>query len=174
MSQRYVIGIGSNIEPARNVPAVLEALRERFGAVAVSRIVHTRPVHMDTERDFYNLAVMVETDLGAEGLKAVCNAVEIARGRDRADPASPYKDRPADLDILFEVDETACDRARAIEEPYYRETVLDLLASTGILRDEPIALSYPVVAVRVGSDALGEAPATIHRQAGTGDVGVVE
>jgi len=163
MSHRYVIGIGSNIEPARNVPAVLEALRDRFGEVAVSRIVHTRPVHMDTERDFYNLAVMIETELEAAALKDVCNAIEIARGRNRADPGSPFKDRPADLDILFEVDASAAEKARAIEESYYRETVLDLLVSTGVIHDEAVSLSYPVVAVQLGSDALGEAPTTIHR-----------
>ena len=174
MSHRYVIGIGSNIEPARNVPAVLEALRDRFGRVAVSRILHTRPVHMDTERAFYNLAVMVETDLDATALKQVCNDIEIACGRNRGDPDSAIKDRPADLDILFEVTVSAGARARAIEEPYYREAVLDLLASTGLIEDQAVRLSYPVVAVQVGSDALGETPATIHRQAGTGDVGVVE
>lgn len=173
MMTRYVIGIGSNIEPARHVPAVLEALAARFGTVRVSRIVHTRPVHMATERDFYNLAVLIETALDEAALKAVCNAIEIACGRNRADPDSATKDRPADLDILFTVDGAAGERARAMDEPYYRETVLDLLASTGDI-EEGADLSYPVVRLRVGSDTLGEAPATIHRQARTGDVGVVE
>ncbi|MBD3618486.1 MAG: 2-amino-4-hydroxy-6-hydroxymethyldihydropteridine diphosphokinase [Chromatiales bacterium] len=173
MMTRYVIGIGSNIEPARHVPAVLEALAARFGTVRVSRIVHTRPVHMATERDFYNLAVLIETALDEAALKAVCNAIEIACGRNRADPDSATKDRPADLDILFTVDGAAGERARAMDEPYYRETVLDLLASTGDI-GEGADLSYPVVRLRVGSDTLGEAPATIHRQTRTGDVGVVE
>lgn len=174
MAHRFVIGIGSNIDPGQNVPAVLAALRDRFGRVAVSRIVHTRPVHMETDRDFYNLAVMVETELDEAALKQVCNAIETERGRDRSDPDSPLKDRPADLDILFRIDQTAVARARAIEEAYYRETVLDLLASIGVADAEAPRLSYPVVAIRIGSDTLGQAPATIHRQAGASDVRVVE
>ena len=171
--RRYVIGIGSNIAPDVNVPAVLRELARQFGRVRVSAIVYTRPVDMQTERDFYNLAVLVETDMDAVALKAVCNRIEIGRGRDRNDPERAHKDRPADLDILFELGADAAMQAAALDEPYYRETVIDLLVSTGDIDARGAPLAFPSVDVTLGSDALGKTPATVHWEAGAGDVRVV-
>jgi 7,8-dihydro-6-hydroxymethylpterin-pyrophosphokinase len=36
------VGIGSNIEPKRNIPHALAELRRRFGALTVSRFTPTR------------------------------------------------------------------------------------------------------------------------------------
>ncbi|HCC82569.1 MAG TPA: 7,8-dihydro-6-hydroxymethylpterin-pyrophosphokinase, partial [Methylophaga sp.] len=53
---------------------------------------------MNSHRDFLNTIVFVETDLSQRELKSFCNQIEINLGRDRDDPLSKTKDRPADID----------------------------------------------------------------------------
>ncbi|APZ42073.1 2-amino-4-hydroxy-6-hydroxymethyldihydropteridine diphosphokinase [Acidihalobacter ferrooxydans] len=167
----YVIGIGSNIAPERNVPRILRALLDQFGALRMSRIVRTRPVGMRTVADFLNLAVFVETDLDARALKAACNRIETALGRNRADPGSAHKDRPADLDILFPVLPGAPPRP-VVEGEYQRAVVAELLATLA-LAPPPAGLPRGE-AVDLGGVSAGEVAAAVHRQGGAGDEIVVE
>lgn len=167
----FVIGIGSNIAPERNVPHILRALLDRFGALRMSRILRTRPVDMASRAEFLNLAVFVETDLDAAALKQVCNRIETDLGRDRDDPDSARKDRPADLDILFPVVPERTLRS-VVEGEYQRPVVADLLAFLG-LGSVPNGLPAGE-AVDLGGVSAGEVAAAIDRQGGAGDVIVVE
>ena len=167
----FVIGIGSNIAPERNVPRILRALLAEFGALYMSRILRTRPVGMASQAEFLNLAVFVETGLDAAALKAVCNRIETGLGRDRDDPDSARKDRPADLDILFPVVPGQAFRP-TVEGEYQRPVVADLLAFLG-LGPAPDGLPGGE-AVDLGGVSAGEVAAAVDRQGGTGDVVVVE
>ncbi|WP_052064594.1 2-amino-4-hydroxy-6-hydroxymethyldihydropteridine diphosphokinase [Acidihalobacter prosperus] len=168
----YVIGIGSNIEPERNVPRIIDALLRRFGALRMSRILRTRPVDMASERDFLNLAIYAETALTASELKDVCNGIECALGRDRCDPERARKDRVADLDILFAlVPGVSAPSLTAVDGVYFRPVVADLY---GLLGLSPVAMESPGVPVCLDGASAGEVPAAIHLDRGTGQVVVVE
>jgi 2-amino-4-hydroxy-6-hydroxymethyldihydropteridine diphosphokinase len=126
-AHRYLIGIGSNIDPASNVARGLIALGELGSNLIASRVVETEPVGMVSQHDFHNLVVYLETDLDPVALKERFNQIETAFGRDRSDPLSPVKDRPLDLDILAEVTLTT-QWAGIMQEvdSYYRPLVEEL------------------------------------------------
>ena len=51
---RVYVGIGSNIEPGKNVRKGIRALQERFGALVISPVYESEPVGF-TGDNFYNL-----------------------------------------------------------------------------------------------------------------------
>ena len=74
------IGVGSNIDPAANVPAGLRALRNRLGPLACSTVYETEAVGFDGPA-FYNLVVRLDQPPELTALIAELRAVEEAFGR---------------------------------------------------------------------------------------------
>lgn len=101
----YLLGLGSNINPQQNFVAIIQALLAEFDHLHLSRVLTIPPIGMNSRHAFLNAVAFIETDLSATQLKAICNQIEIALGRDRDDPNSKIKDRPADLDILARFDD---------------------------------------------------------------------
>ncbi len=97
MGKAY-LSLGSNIAPEANLRSAMDALRARFGAVALSPIYRTAAVGFDGV-DFLNAAAVVESDLDAYALNDWLHALEDAHGRDRRGPR--FGDRPLDIDIVF-------------------------------------------------------------------------
>lgn len=82
----YILGIGSNIEPFKNVPGILDRLLDHFHQILISRILKTEAIGMLQDANpFLNFCIYVETDLKKEHLKNFCNSIEMALGRDRTD-----------------------------------------------------------------------------------------
>lgn len=168
----YVIGIGSNIDPEANVPRILDALLRHFGRLSMSRILRTQPVNMASAREFFNLAVLVETQIAPAALKDICNGIECALGRDRGDPSRALKDRVADLDILFTLGPREPLPALAqVDGVYFQPVVADIY---GLLGLSVPARGVAGVTIRLGEVSAGEVPATIHRDGRTGQIVVVE
>lgn len=95
---RAYLSLGSNLEPQRYLRAALEALRQRFGELAVSPAYRSKSVGFDGP-DFVNLAVGLDTDLSPEALNAWLHALEDLHGRRRDVPR--YSDRTLDIDIVL-------------------------------------------------------------------------
>lgn len=95
---RVYLSLGSNVEPQRYLPAALDELRARFGALAVSPAYRTKSVGFDGA-DFVNLAVGLDTDLSPAELNDWLHALEDRQGRRRDVPR--FSDRTLDLDIVF-------------------------------------------------------------------------
>ncbi len=95
---RVYVSIGSNVEPERNVRSCLQALRERFGPLALSTVYRSKAVGFEGA-DFLNLVVGFDTTLGAYGVVAELHAIEAAHGRRRDGPK--FADRWLDLDLLL-------------------------------------------------------------------------
>jgi len=96
----YLLGIGSNIEPQSNIAKIIHLLLCQFPRLSLSCVLKIPPIGMNSRRDFLNVVVFIETTMTEVDLKTICNDIEIALGRNRADPARKTKDRTADLDIL--------------------------------------------------------------------------
>ncbi|MCH8498386.1 MAG: 2-amino-4-hydroxy-6-hydroxymethyldihydropteridine diphosphokinase [Marinobacter sp.] len=156
----YLCGMGSNIDPADNIPRALARLSQTFGALRVSEIIHTPPYGMTSANSFLNALVMFETDHTQPQLKGWLNQLETGLGRDRDHPESSTRDRPMDIDILA-VREQPCFADVTLAEPYFRQ----LLAGA----PEPGACRRVVFADRW----LGEAPATIHWDERAGHIVVI-
>jgi len=160
----YLLGLGSNINPQQNFAAIVRLLLDHFDALHLSRVLHIPPVGMNSHRDFLNAVAFLETDIPEAELKTICNKIEIALGRDRDDPDSKYKDRPADIDILayFSSPTDWQSSASSITDEYFLYPLINELRA--FLTGETTA---PVMQMGtlVSTDGLtfGETAATIHR-----------
>jgi 2-amino-4-hydroxy-6-hydroxymethyldihydropteridine diphosphokinase len=103
MSRVFLCSMGANLAPELNFAKAREHV-SKLGTAYYSRAVYTKPVNMESEHDFLNALMLLETSLDATALKDHFNTIEVALGRDRNDPQCAIKDRPIDIDILCEVD----------------------------------------------------------------------
>lgn len=94
---RAWLSLGSNLEPERHLRAALRELRERFGALRVSRVYESEAVGFDGP-PFWNLAVGLESDLDPDALGAWLHELEDRLGRRRDQPR--YADRTLDIDVV--------------------------------------------------------------------------
>jgi 2-amino-4-hydroxy-6-hydroxymethyldihydropteridine diphosphokinase len=93
------IGVGSNINPEKNVREALRLLSLATRVMAVSTFYRTQPIERPEQPMFYNGIVEVETDLAAEDLKtSVLRVIEKSLGRRRSDDM--YAARTIYLDII--------------------------------------------------------------------------
>ncbi len=95
------LSVGSNIgDRLYHLVEAVRALRSYDGVevLAVSSIYETTPVGYADQADFLNVAVCVETAVGARGLLDVCQQIEQELGRERTIRWGP---RTVDLDILL-------------------------------------------------------------------------
>lgn len=160
--RRYIIGIGSNIDPAENVARGLKKLRACGERLVISRIWQTEPVNMVSDHPFFNLVAYLETALDADHLKKEFNALEESLGRDRSDPERAVKDRPLDLDILVQIiPNTEWDLIFPEVDEYYRPLLQELIA---FLRGHPVVegdADHVGGFVMIDGEKVGEHPREI-------------
>jgi len=99
---RYIVSIGSNINPSQHVPWVVRQMHQAFDEVVVSRFYRTQAFAMLSRYSFWNGAVMVRSDLSQDDLKKLLCDWEAESGRDRKHPQCSIRDRTLDLDILWQ------------------------------------------------------------------------
>ncbi len=137
-----LISLGSNIEKEKNISAALRALEAQpeISCMKVSSVFETKAIGADGtptgQKDFHNVAVLIETDLTFKQLRFFLRSVEGSLGRVRTD--DKFAARPIDLDIAL-----------------YGDSVLDL---EGSQVPDPDIVRYPHVAVPLADVA----PAWIH------------
>ena len=114
---RAFCALGSNIEPEKNLPAAVDALKQFGRIVSVSRVWESRPVDAPGQPDYLNAAVLMETQFSAAQLcRTAVPTIEEQLGRIR-DPANKYAPRTIDIDIvLYNRDILQVDR-RKIPDP---------------------------------------------------------
>jgi 2-amino-4-hydroxy-6-hydroxymethyldihydropteridine diphosphokinase len=94
---QVIIGIGSNIDPQKNIQKVREILAKEFQVLKESSFVETKPVGNPNQANFINGTILIQTDLSPEELKTRLCTIEVLLGRNRtSDRNSP---RTIDLDI---------------------------------------------------------------------------
>jgi len=156
---RYLISIGSNLDPARNVPVALEQVLAQAGRCVLSRAIETEPVGMTSQYNFLNLMAYLETSLDPVALKDAFNAIETELGRDRSDPQRKVKDRPVDLDILTPVTSLQdCLTAVADCPAYGRAILFELLDVLLWDRDARVHHTQPFT---LGDRTVGAAPVAL-------------
>ena len=97
---RVFVGIGSNIEPERNVLAALELLAAKTDVTAVSMFYRSAALLRPELPAFLNGVAELRTGLDAHALKFdVLRGIETALGRVRG--GDSYGSRTIDLDILL-------------------------------------------------------------------------
>jgi 2-amino-4-hydroxy-6-hydroxymethyldihydropteridine diphosphokinase len=150
---RAFVGIGSNIDPDKNVKEALFRLSKQVSIGAISTVYLTDPIGPKDQPPFYNCIVEIETELPPLELKhGVLHRIEDALGRKRR--GDKFAPRTIDLDLLLYDDLTM--------------TMDDLLLpDPDILRRPFLAIALQELApglVLPGSNAhVNEAAATLPR-----------
>jgi len=172
MPSGYLLGIGSNVEPEKNVPAVLKALLDISPQLYVSRVVRTTPEGMTSAHDFLNVVVLVPSELSPVALKCHTNRIEEALGRDRNAPDRKTRDRAADIDLLTRVSGPLWPELAMIKESYLRPLAEELL---DYLQQRPLRTANGVItAVQFDTVQLGQTPTAIYRDDRTGLIRIGE
>lgn len=94
------IGVGSNIEPEKNIPEAIRLLKGFMKLVYISTFYCSKPINAINSPQFYNGVLKAETDFTPRQLKYdVLRKVEDMLGRVRK--TDKFASRPIDLDILL-------------------------------------------------------------------------
>lgn len=101
MSERRIgyVGVGSNIDPHRNIPSALTRLAEQVTVTAVSTFYRTVPLDRPDQPLYANGVFGVETLLEPRQFKQLLCAVEVTLGRRRG--GDRHAPRTIDLDLLL-------------------------------------------------------------------------
>lgn len=115
---RVYLAIGSNLnEPLEQVAQAIAALKQipQTQLVAQSSFYRTAPMGPQDQPDYLNLAVALETTLGAETLLDNTQLIELNQGRVRKDER--WGPRTLDLDIMLFGDEII--KTERLTVPHY-------------------------------------------------------
>ena len=115
MPHEVVIGLGSNIDPEANLEKAVLELKSRFKVSKRSEWTRTKPIGIQAQPDFYNGALLMETELEQQSLKKELKRIEDILGRDRSLPK--FGPRTIDLDILIW-------NKNVVDEDYYERDFL--------------------------------------------------
>ena len=165
----YLLGVGSNIEPHKNMALIVKMLLEHFPVLTLSRVLELPPIGMKSNHDFLNVVIFIETAWTEKKLKSICNQIEIQLGRDKSDPDSKHKDRPADLDILshIELPKESEDPIHLITDEYFIYPLLNEIIA--YLMDKSCDVTQAGVSITRDDLAFGQTATTIHRDANSRD-----
>lgn len=94
---RVWVSLGSNVDRRRSIRGAVRALRERYGALVVSRVYESEAVGCEGD-PFYNLVAGFDTEASLQTLCAEFRALEDAFGRVRG--PDKFAPRTLDLDLL--------------------------------------------------------------------------
>lgn len=163
----FLLGVGSNQDPAQRLPLALNALVHCYGSVLVSRVYETAPEGPQAQAgaSFFNLALYLRSPLDVRVLKQRLNALEERLGRDRRHPLRHRRPVPIDLDILL----GPLDHAGSLPAPmcadsvtiqsYLQRPVHEILAALDMARGiTPSAPGLTVCLDFSGNCLLGRRP----------------
>lgn len=96
---RAFIGIGSNIDPAKNVRAAIRSLGRQMRLVGVSMVYCTDALDRPQQPPYFNCVAEIETDATPKELKhGILRPIEEELGRKRTQ--DKYAPRTIDLDLI--------------------------------------------------------------------------
>jgi 2-amino-4-hydroxy-6-hydroxymethyldihydropteridine diphosphokinase len=97
-SATVYLGLGSNIDPVRNLVEAVSELRRRYGALSISPVYESAAVGFDGD-DFLNLVVGLQSDQTAAQICETIEAIHNLAGRERG--SDKWASRPLDIDLLL-------------------------------------------------------------------------
>ena len=92
------LGIGSNIDPRKNLVLALKELEKRFGKLERSSVYRSKAYGFDGD-DFLNMVVALCSELTPVDIHAQLEEIQYAAGRDCDTPG--YSSRTLDIDLLL-------------------------------------------------------------------------
>ncbi|MCW3072354.1 MAG: 2-amino-4-hydroxy-6-hydroxymethyldihydropteridine pyrophosphokinae [Bacteroidetes bacterium] len=139
MNQAYLI-LGGNIgNRLENLERTRHLITEQVGAITkISAIFVTAPWGNTQQPDFYNQALLVETELSAPALLKQLLSIEAASGRIRDE--RKWAERTMDIDILFYNEDIISEPHLSVPHPHIagRRFVLAPLAAIAADHIHPV------------------------------------
>ena len=130
---RVYLGLGSNIDPEKNLRLGICELHERYGELDVSAVYQSTAVGFEGP-DFMNLVVGLDTEAGPDDVHEQIEAIHNMAGRNRDE--GKFSSRPLDIDLLLYND-------LVIDERAIRLPRSDILEYSFVLR--PLAELAPAL-----------------------------
>lgn len=122
------LGLGSNLgDRETNITRAIELIGEKVGLVIrQSSLIETEPWGFESENQFLNGVILVETTLTPRQLLKVTQKIERELGKrrkhaTRRSQLSTFHDRPIDIDILLYDDLTVDEPDLKIPHPLMQE-----------------------------------------------------
>lgn len=117
MTNRAFVLLGSNINKEQNISQALAILKDLCHVDSASHVYETIPVGLKSQPNFWNVAVLIETELDAASLRSgVLAEVEKRLKRVRTSDRNAPRTIDADL-ILFNEDILELDDDHHIPDP---------------------------------------------------------
>ena len=95
---KVVIGLGSNINPKKNILKASRLLSQKYKLIKKSRFIKTKAIGNKSQADFINGAILLETQSTLGELRRSLKDIEKKLGREPIHPR--YGPRTMDLDII--------------------------------------------------------------------------
>lgn len=162
------IGVGSNIDPERNIVEALRILGSRVHFLALSSFYITVALEGRAQSDYLNGVVLVKCCCSPRSLKFdILCSIEQGQGRVRSE--DKYASRPIDLDLLVYGDEVIAEGELRIPDPDLRERIFLQVAMLELVPD----FVFPDTGEKLAS-MVGEEDARSLRRATEFTVGLKE
>jgi len=120
---QVAIGVGSNIEPKKNIEKAKLSIQREHQLVFVSTLLQTEPVGFEDQADFMNCAFLVNTEYPFDPFAVFLKDLEEKLGRIRTE--NKFGPRTIDLDIV--VWNGKITDHDFFERAFLRQTILELL-----------------------------------------------
>lgn len=104
MEVNYVyLSLGSNLgDRINNLSSSINLIRQEIGEVTdISKVYETPPLGFNSDEQFLNLALKVNTTLSPFELLEILQKIEITVGRQKKSIAGNYESRLIDIDIIY-------------------------------------------------------------------------
>ena len=145
---RAFIGVGSNIDPEKNVKEALRLLAIRSSVLNISTVYHTEPELRPKQPWYYNCVAEIDTELRPEELKfALLRGIEKKLGRKRT--ADKFAERTIDLDLLLYGDPSVESTGLFVQDPdifqrpYLAAALLELSPSLKLREPQSLEARVP-------------------------------
>lgn len=124
---KAILGIGTNIgDRMQNLRLALDSLAKLPGTSVIksSSVYETKPWGYTQQDNFFNLCVIVETELSPHALLGACLGIEAAIGRVRTFKNAP---RIIDIDLLLYEDKEINTAELTVPHPFIRRRAFVLV-----------------------------------------------
>ncbi len=96
-----IIALGTNLgDKKNNLQCAITALSKIGTVVSQSQIYHSEAWGFESENDFYNMVLTLDTPLTATELLTATQQIERELGRTKKSNNAEYSDRVIDIDII--------------------------------------------------------------------------
>ncbi len=117
----YVLSMGTNIgDRKQNIEKAIESINSipYTDVIKCSKIYETEPVGYTRQDDFYNVALLVNSEFEPHEMLGLCLGIEAGFGRKRGIKNGP---RILDIDVIFAENEKIDTKNLEVPHPRYNE-----------------------------------------------------